>query len=461
MISKNEIEEKAKEFDVHAANVQRDYVFGWFLVALYNSSPLKDLLILKGGNALRKCYFESTRFSADLDFGMASEIDKDLLGFEIDKICDFIHSNAGVSFEKERNNIKEKFRAHEKLKVFEAKIYFKDFYGKADHITISVQIDITRFDKLYLPVQQRFLIHPYSDVASSRVEIHCMKLEEILATKLKCLLQRQHSPDLYDFVYCLFLNNDLAVDKSEIVRTFLKKTIFEPSPGVVKNILLGLPLEIFKHYWSKVVCPKQSLLDFDVTLESFKKHIIELFGAFPERGGYAHAYFPSQFRNTIMEAGRGMTLLEVVYDGISRTVEPYSLVYKQPQGQPAREYFYVYDRTGGRSGTPGIKSFVHEKIALIRNTGEVFEPRHIVDVAKAGEHAEKSYFGKPFSERLRQANGRRRTSTYRSAIRYVYQCHYCSRNFQKSSMNGKLGRHKDKYGNQCFGRFGNYVETRY
>lgn len=462
MISKAEIEEKSKEFEVHTSNVQRDYVFGWFLVGLYSQSSLKDLLVLKGGNALRKCYFENTRFSADLDFGITTDIAKQVLNDEIDRICDFIQSNTGVSFEKERNKVNEKFRAQDKLKVFEAKVYFKDFYGNHDHITISIQIDITRFDHIYLPVQSRFLIHPYSDYSQAKAQIRCMKLEEILGTKLKCLLQRQHSPDLYDYVYSLFVNNLIEINKREIVTTFLKKTIFEPSPGVVKNLLLGLPLELFRHFWNKVICPRQSIVDFNVALDSFKQNIAELFGIYPETGLYAYAYFPSESRNAIIEAGRNCTLLEIVYDGVKRVVEPYSLVYKQPQGQPAREYLYVYDRSGGgRSGTVGIKSFVHDKIASIKNTGEVFEPRFTIELSKAGEYTEKSYFGKPFSERLRQARTLRRRSSYRSQIRYVFQCYSCNRRFTKTRMNGKLGKHKDRFGNYCFGRVGHYVATHY
>jgi hypothetical protein len=143
-------------------------------------------------------------------------------------------------------------------------------------------------------------------------------------------------------------------------------------------------------------------------------------------------------------------------------VEPYSLVYKEPHGKMAREYLYVYDRTGGgRSSTVGIKSFVREKISSIKMTGESFEPRYAVELSKAGEHADKSYFGRPFSERLREARTLRRRSSYGSTIKYVFQCNYCSRRFTKTKMSGKLGKHKDKYGNQCFGRVGYYVSTNY
>jgi len=40
MINKQEIDRKADELGVHAANVQRDYVFGWLLAGLHpNLNP--------------------------------------------------------------------------------------------------------------------------------------------------------------------------------------------------------------------------------------------------------------------------------------------------------------------------------------------------------------------------------------------------------------------------------------
>jgi predicted nucleotidyltransferase component of viral defense system len=74
MISKDEIETKASEFGLHAANIERDYVFGWLLTGIYGASWLKDVLVLKGGNCFRKAYFPHTRFSNDLDFSSTSMI---------------------------------------------------------------------------------------------------------------------------------------------------------------------------------------------------------------------------------------------------------------------------------------------------------------------------------------------------------------------------------------------------
>jgi hypothetical protein len=34
VISRTEVEAKAAEFDIHVANVERDYVFGWLLMGI-------------------------------------------------------------------------------------------------------------------------------------------------------------------------------------------------------------------------------------------------------------------------------------------------------------------------------------------------------------------------------------------------------------------------------------------
>jgi predicted nucleotidyltransferase component of viral defense system len=70
--------------------VERDYIFGWLIFGIFTVSDLKDTIFLKGGNALRKGYFENTRFSTDLDFGIPGDIEKNVLLNEINRVCDFI-----------------------------------------------------------------------------------------------------------------------------------------------------------------------------------------------------------------------------------------------------------------------------------------------------------------------------------------------------------------------------------
>jgi predicted nucleotidyltransferase component of viral defense system len=460
MITKDEIESKSVEFEIHVANVERDYVFGWFLAGLYTISPLKDSLILKGGNCFRKAYFPATRFSADLDFSTQAAVDQAGLRAELNKICDFVHEAAGIVFDTERTFTEQKFAIDNEKTVYHARLYFKDFYGNPEKITISIRLDITEFDRLYLPVQSRNLVHPYSDAQQCVAQIRCVKLEELLATKLKCLLQRRHLADLFDYVYSIFINRELAVDKGEIVSTFLRKTIFSRDRRAITGLFVGLPLHAFKEVWSKyITCPRISMISWDAAVENFVASIKELFGEAVAPFGRS-IYFPAHLRNPIMDAGSSLTLLAVTYEDVKRVVEPYSLTYKQRKDGHAEEYFYCYDRTGGSSG-PGTKCFVNWKIAAIENLPEKFEPRREVELSKAGEYGDKIYFERTGGIRAAatRASSPRR---YRSP-RLVYKiaCSYCGKVFTRLRHTTRLNAHKDRFGNACFGRYGHLIGQDY
>src|SRR3989339_1176982 len=113
MIYKEEIDAKSVEFQINRSNVERDYVFGWLLYGLFTVSNLKDILFLKGGNALRKGYFENTRYSNDLDFGIPGDISQESLLSEINAVCDFLQEKAKISFIRDDNKVEEKFSASE------------------------------------------------------------------------------------------------------------------------------------------------------------------------------------------------------------------------------------------------------------------------------------------------------------------------------------------------------------
>jgi Nucleotidyl transferase AbiEii toxin, Type IV TA system len=55
------------------AVLERDYCLAWFLVGL-GQSRLHDLLIFKGGTALKRCHFVDYRFSEDLDFTLSNKV---------------------------------------------------------------------------------------------------------------------------------------------------------------------------------------------------------------------------------------------------------------------------------------------------------------------------------------------------------------------------------------------------
>lgn len=458
MINKSEIDAKAKNFEISPANVEKDYVFGWLLFGLFTASNLRAAIFLKGGNALRKGYFEQTRFSSDLDLGIPYDINQELLLDEINKICDFIHEKAGVRFIKEDNRIEEKFTASEvplpDLKVFEVRVYFKDFYGQGDHIRLKIAMDVTRFDKVLLPIQLVKLIHPYSDADQISCTIRCMKLEEIIATKLKCLMQRQHAPDLFDYVYSIKLLGT-NLNRKEVVETFIAKTIFRRNPQVVKSILHKTPFDYFRSYWIKtIVCAKSLILQVEDAITLFLSDLDDLFSFYSDNGYAQFAYFNAELRVPIMEAGRKQTLLKIRYKGDERIVEPYALKYMQKKDGQQREYLYVFNRSGGNR-VPGIRTLVPENFQSIEATDEKFEPKYPIELSKAGEIPENRYLFDP-NKPLKAS--RSRLTPYR--IKYIYQCAVCGKRFTKTKMNATLGLHKNKSGFRCGGTRGVYLTTK-
>ncbi len=398
---------------------------------------------MTGGNSLRKAYFEHARFSQDLDFATEGALPQDLIGRELNEACNFAQRAAGVTFLTDKTRVEEKRGADSDKKIYEARIYFRDFYGNPEKIIISIRLDVTQFARIQLPTQQRNLIHPYSDADRCNVPLCCLKLEEILAGKLKCLLQRRHSADLYNFVYSVLLNPGIEIDRSQILRTFLKMTIFSPCPGVVKGLLFDLPFQVIKGLWNNYLAyPKQGAMDFDDAVKSFKSTVDLLFGQLPARGG-DWMFFPSDFRNKIMEAGYSMTLLQIVYNGLPRLVEPYCLAYKTRKDGVSREYLYVYDLTGGQSSQIGIKSLVHPNIQAIDNTDQKFEPRRLVELSKAGEALKSSYFKRPPGRSPRSTvspvpRRERDRGLSWQAQQYTLECPYCGKRFKRQSFSTRL-----------------------
>lgn len=155
MITRDELRVQAEAFDLSEADVQRDYVFGWLISGIFQGSQLAHQAVLKGGNALRKGYLPGTRFSDDLDFSTPSAIDADHVLEELNSVCEFVGDSTGVRFDVARNRLAGEQQIDDQKHAYKYKLYFTDFLGPSDHITISVRVDVAEFDQLYLPPQER------------------------------------------------------------------------------------------------------------------------------------------------------------------------------------------------------------------------------------------------------------------------------------------------------------------
>jgi predicted nucleotidyltransferase component of viral defense system len=77
MIDRCEIIDIATQVSLTPHVVEKDYVLGWFLAGISNPPELQKKLDFQRGTCLKKCFFETYRFSEDLDFTLlnAAHID--------------------------------------------------------------------------------------------------------------------------------------------------------------------------------------------------------------------------------------------------------------------------------------------------------------------------------------------------------------------------------------------------
>lgn len=231
MILKKEIERKAIEHNVSRNSIDKDWVLGHFIDAVFSVDKCKKELIFKGGTCLRKCYITNYRFSEDLDF---TAIDP---GFVLDEtllteIVKLVTKRTEMPLHIDRVT---QLKHNDKPTGYSAIV---KFWG-ADHSkdqappvaqrwTTSIKIEIIQYEKIIFPIVNRSVAHEYSDKLSPAVqEVPCYSLMEVLSEKLRALIQRSYTAprDYYDIWYLANYFPDL--DWETITKAFYEKIRFK------------------------------------------------------------------------------------------------------------------------------------------------------------------------------------------------------------------------------------------
>lgn len=253
MINLAELKREAAVAGVDVSVIERDYVLSWILKGIFESN-LSSNLVFKGGTALRKVYFKNYRFSEDLDFTVGKFIELNNLKSEMIEICNNLKYQSGL--ELALADLKQT-RSVDDEEAFEGKI---EYIGPRKHRgnPSRIKLDFTAYEKLISSISSLPLIHQYSD--KCEVKISTYKLEEILAEKLRTIIQRAYPRDLYDSWYILrFHKND--IDLIEAKKIYLEKCRF-------KNII---PAE-----WKTLLASKMTSGNENAFINSLSRQMKEL-----------------------------------------------------------------------------------------------------------------------------------------------------------------------------------------
>ena len=181
---------------VDQRQVEQDLIIGRTLVAIFSDGMLRDAIRVRGGTALNKLHFPNPmRYSEDIDLVRTS---RGPIGPILDQLREIPEPWLGrARFEQSPVAPKFRFRADAEG-------------GSGAPIRLKIEIntrEIEAFDgPAHLPLEVE---NPWF---SGEAAISTFSREEMLATKLRALLQRDKGRDFYDLAHALevFENLDIA-----------------------------------------------------------------------------------------------------------------------------------------------------------------------------------------------------------------------------------------------------------
>jgi len=176
--------------------IEQDLIISRALIEIFSDEYLQDELRFRGGTALNKLHFpEPLRYSEDIDLVRTTEGPiKDLLR----RIREVLEPWLGkAAFDRSRIAPKLIFRAPAED-------------GGAD---LRLKVEINIFETTLYDQPKNFVHEVDNPWFSGQTMLPSFSNEEMIATKLRALLQRDKGRDLFDLSHALSVFNDLDVER--------------------------------------------------------------------------------------------------------------------------------------------------------------------------------------------------------------------------------------------------------
>lgn len=163
--------------------LEKDYALGYLLAGMARVDVLSDALVLKGGTALRKFYFPGYRFSEDLDFSARARIPdiEPAMQQAIGSTRALLLDRGPFEVSLERLVLREPHPGGQD--AFTVRLRFPGHREPLCRLKVEIGYD----EEVVLPPVTRSLLHRYPNPPLARWR--CYALEEIVAEKLRALLQ--------------------------------------------------------------------------------------------------------------------------------------------------------------------------------------------------------------------------------------------------------------------------------
>jgi predicted nucleotidyltransferase component of viral defense system len=473
MIDRREIIDTATKVGLNPHIVEKDLVLGWVLAGIYAHEELAESWIFKGGTCLKKCFFETYRFSEDLDFTLTdpAHIDEEFFRRTLGEVGEWVYEKTGIEVPADKQDF-DIYQNPRGKPSCQGKLSYCGPISPRSGGWPRIKLDLTADERVVLPPVRIPIFHPYGDAPPDGIHVLSYAYEEAFGEKVRALAERARPRDLYDVIN-LFRNGEARPLPSVLLDVLRQKCEFK-GISVPRAVDLEVHRATLEGGWSTMLAHQLPALP---PVETFWA---ELPGFFAWLEGGEAPIVPAA---VAMEAGEtvlrertlllpisatGQSYIEIIrfaasnrlcvelhYQGTTRRIEPYSLR-ETRDGNVVLHAFNV-DRGEHRS-------YRVDRITGARATSQTFVPRYEVELTPHGPvRIEPTAVRRPSSGfATRPSSPRRaRTTPWPSGPNYVYECPYCGTRFNRKRQDSSLNAHKDKHGYPCSGRHGIYVDTRF
>lgn len=477
MISKAELLETAAKLGLRPDVVEKDYVLGWTLAGIYAHDNLRETWIFKGGTCLKKCYFETYRFSEDLDFTLQepAHLDDAFLRRVFEEIGEWIYDQAGIEMPADGLGF-EFFNNPRGNPACQGKLSYRG--PVSPNVAVvrwpRIKLDLSADERIVLPPARVPIFHAYSDAPEDGIEVLAYAYEEAFGEKVRALAERTRPRDLYDVVN-LYRNADARPSAGVLLDVLRQKCEF-------KGIAVPKFEDLLSHRdglegsWQPMLAHQLPALPpvatfWDVLPEFFDW----LQGGQPAARPAAYALAPGEsvirertlglnvpgaaqsHLEIIRFAGANRLCVELAYQGSTRRIEPYSL--RRTRAGDIVLHAFNLDKQQHRS-------YRVDRIQGARTTNQTFVPRYAIELTPTGPVSAPptrsgSRGGGQNINIFGSSRRRPRRTTFSTGPTYVYECPYCQKKFRRKKADSRLNPHKTPDGYPCPSRTGYLVDTQY
>ncbi len=461
MIDKRDIIEAAARLSLLPNVVEKDYVLGWILGGIDNHPSLKDSWVFKGGTCLKKCYFETYRFSEDLDFTLKDEnqLNETFLTQALREVIAWVSQESGLTMSPDQVKVDIYTNPRGKLSC-QGKIGYRGPVSSTSGGWPKIKLDLTADERLVMPSVRRPVFQPYSDTPEEGLWSNCYAYEEAFAEKLRALGERTRPRDLYDVVN-LYRHVENR-PKASVLRDVLEQKCafkaiaiptFEALIGhkdqlealwrdmlahqlpvlpPVANFWDALP-EVFDWLMSRAEAPERIPYKLGSGEKAIRSRVLPL--TIPKKS--------RPFLEVIRFAAGNQLCVDLTYEGKVRRIEPYSL------RETSAGYFLLH---AVKSETGENRAYRLDRIEGASVTQQGYSPRYLIELTQEGPQP----VAKTAIKQSTSLSGKIKSAS----TTYVYRCARCDKTFKRSKLDAKLNPHKNSAGYPCTGRTGIYEGMR-